>query len=218
MKGIKVIVFDFDGVIVRLSDLIKAGAWGFVANHPDIGSRVAIAMGEEYSRTIQGNRIDTLEFTFKHLGWAEEKISALIEKHAKRYNDIVQEGIRALGVNPEDRKAICDLRKRYNLYINSGTVEKELNETVESIGLIHYFKGVYGQPSKKVSNLERVMLAEGVTPKDMLFIGDSDSDYAAAQEFECRFLGLANKWNGWVRKEKPFTLIFGISDIQNYLE
>ena len=220
MQGIKVIVFDFDGVIVRLSELIKRGAWGFVANHPDIGSRVAIAQGEEYAKKIEGGRRDVLEFSFRQLGVADKEIRPLINKHAEIYNKIVQEGILALGVDPEDRRALRDLSRRYNLYINSGTPEEKLNRTVNALGLTHYFEGVLGQPAKKTQNLDYVMQREDVLPREILFIGDGDIDYRAANEFGCQFLGLANTWNGWATQKKnhSFQLIFNLSDIKNHLK
>lgn len=221
MKGIKVIVFDFDGVIVRLSDLIKAGAWNFVANHPDIGSRKPIIEAQDYFRERHGNRYDVLRFVFHQLEKHPREISPLVAKHAKRYNDIVQEGIMALGVEPEDRKALRDLSRSYNLYINSGTPEAELKQSVDALGLKHYFKGgVLGQPAKKEQNLDCVMLKEDILPAEILFIGDGDIDYEAAKIFGCQFLGLANTWNGWGTQEKniPYQLIFNLSDTKNYLE
>lgn len=211
---IKVIVFDFDGVIVRLSELIKMGAWGFVANHTDFGNRTIIAQGEDHCTRIKGNRYDILRFAFEKLGKPEQEIPRLVEVHAKRFNDIIQEGIRALGVADEDREVIKKLAKYYPLYINTGTTEKGINETVETMGLKPYFKGVFGQPMKKVQNLERVMMAEHLTPKEILFVGDSDGDYEAALKFECHFLGLANSWNEWPTEIKPFQLIFSLNQIE----
>lgn len=216
---IKVIVFDHDGVIVRLSELVKMGAWAFVANHQDFGfNRAVVAEGEDHCFRVKGNRYDTLQFALRKLGKPEEEIPRLVEKHAKRFNDIIQEGIRALGINRGDRYAIEDLSRRYPLYINSGTTEKEMNETVEAMGIKKYFKGVYGQPTKKVPNLERAMRAERVTPENILFIGDSRGDYDASKVFGCHFLGLANSWNEWANYETPFPKIFSLSEIEKYLD
>lgn len=215
---IKVIVFDHDGVIVRLSEIVKMGAWGFVANHPDIGNRTVIAEGEDHCVHIKGNRFDILEYTFKKLGKPAEQIPLLVQKHAKRFNNIVQEGIQALGITDEDRKTIYKLSQLYPLYINSGTTETEMNETIEVLGLKPRFKGIFGQPTKKIPNLERAMKAENITPQEMLFVGDSNSDYEAALKFGCHFLGLANSWNEWANEEKPFPKIFSLSEIQNHLD
>lgn len=214
---IKVIVFDHDGVIVRLSELVKMGAWGFVANHPDIGNRTVIAEGEDHCVRIKGNRFDVLEYAFKKLGKPEQEIPRLVKIHAKRFNDIIQEGIRTLGVTDEDRETIRNLSLQCPLYINSGTTEKEMNETITVMGLGPYFKGVFGQPTKKVPNLERAMRAECVTPEEMLFIGDGKGDYDASRVFGCHFLGLANSWNEWASEETPFPKIFSLSEIQIHL-
>lgn len=215
---IKVIVFDHDGVIVRLSEIVKMGAWGFVANHPDIGNRTVIAEGEDHCVRIKGNRFDVLEYAFEKLGKPEQEVPRLIGVHLKRFNNIVQEGIQALGVTDEDKKTINKLSQCYPLYINSGTTEKEMNETIEALGIKPCFKGIFGQPIKKIPNLERAMKAENVIPQEMLFVGDSNSDYEAALKFGCYFLGLANSWNEWANEEKPFPKIFSLSEIKNYLD
>lgn len=215
-KKISTIVFDHDGVIVRLSELVKMGAWGFVANHPDIGSRLAIAEAEEYYGRAKGNRHDILRRAFERLGKPADAIPALVKKHAERFNTIVQAGIRALGVEDEDKIALRDLSKDYALYINSGTTEPEMNETVKGFGIHKFFKGIYGQPTSKLDNLKRAMQAEKVTPKEMLFVGDSDWDFEAAKEFGCHFVGLANSWNEWDHK-KPFPIIRSFSELRSII-
>ena len=168
---IKAIVFEFDGVIVRFSELIKRGAWGFVANHSD----------------------------------------------TDLYNAIVLAGIKDLGVAPEDRRVLRDLSKQYGLYINSSNLEKEMNDTIFALGLKSYFEGVYGQPRKKVRNLERIMKTENILPDNVLFISGNDDDFIAAQEFGCHFLGFVNSLNWWGNKHKTFSLIFNLYDIKNIL-
>ncbi len=215
---IKAIVFDHDGVIVRLSELVKRGSWAFVAYHPDFGNRRSIiAKGEDYADSVKGNRFDVLQHALREVGKSEEEIPQLVAKHAKRFDDILQEGIRALGVASEDRETIRNLSLRHPLYINSGTTEKEMRETVNAMGLGSYFKGVFGQPTKKVPNLERAMKSENCAPEEILFIGDGKGDFDASQIFGCQFLGLANSWNEWANEETPFQKIFSLSEIENHL-
>ena len=216
-KKISTIVFDHDGVIVRLSELVKMGAWGFIANHPDIGDRLAVAEAEHHFARAKGSRNDILRRAFERLRKPADEIPALVKKHAERFNHIVQAGIRALGVENEDRAALEDLSKGYALYINSGTTELEMNETVEGFGIRKFFKGVYGQPMSKLDNLKRAMEAEKTTPKEMIFVGDSDWDFEAAEKFGCHFVGLANSWNEW-HDGKPFPIIRSISELRDIIE
>lgn len=215
MAAIKVIVFDHDGVIVRLSELVKQGAWGFVAHHPDIGDRAAVAEAEVFYGRAKGNRYDILRRVFEKLGKPAAEIPALVEKHAARFNAVVQEGIRSLGVLPEDRAALATLAKRYPLYVNTGTPVEPMEETLERNGIREYFKGVLGQPQSKVENLEHVLEAEHVTPQEMVFVGDSEWDYEAARETECRFIGVANLWNGW--EKQSFPLVHAIAELPDVI-
>ena len=218
MGRIKVIVFDHDGVIVRLSELVKQGAWGFVAHHPDIGDRAVVAEAEVFYGRAKGNRYDILKRVFERLGKSAAEIPVLVAKHAERFNQVVQEGIRSLGVLPEDRAALEALAKKYPLYVNTGTPEEAIRETLERNGIRQCFKAVLGQPQGKVENLMRVLAAERITPGEMVFVGDSAWDHEAAEEVGCRFIGLANLWNGWQEQEKPFPLVSSLGEIVTVIE
>lgn len=209
--SIRAIVFDHDGVIVRLSELIKQGAWGFVANHPDIGDRSIVAEAEQYYARSSGNRFDILRRVFERLDKPASEIPALVRKHADRFNRIVQAGIQSLGITAEDKKALQELALSYVLYINSGTPEKEMNETLDKSGIKTLFKGIYGQEHGKAGNIKRAMKNAGVTISETVFVGDSDWDYEAAKEVGCRFIGIQNLWNEW--QDKPFPLAVSLAEL-----
>jgi phosphoglycolate phosphatase-like HAD superfamily hydrolase len=207
----KAIVFDHDGVIIELSELAKQGAWSFVANHKDIGDRVVVAEAEEFYGRAKGNRYDVLNRVFERLGKDEKEIPELVKKHAKRFNDIVQAGIRAMGIKDADKEALLTLKDKYALYINTGTVENAMKDTLRFFGIDKCFKDIFGQPGSKTDNLKKVLEKGSIVPEEMIFIGDSDWDYEAAKEVGCSFIGRANYWNDW--KNEPFPLIVSLQEI-----
>jgi phosphoglycolate phosphatase-like HAD superfamily hydrolase len=51
-----------------------------------------------------------------------------------------------------------------------------------------YFKGIYGAPEGKVKMLSDIMKNEKVSPKEVLFIGDSKEDYEVARNLGLQFI------------------------------
>ena len=61
--------------------------------------------------------------------------------------------------------------------------------------------------------MERILKKEKLNVKEMLFVGDAEGDYNAAKNIGCNFIGVANNWNKW--KKREFPLIKSISELQN---
>ena len=91
-----------------------------------------------------------------------------------------------------------------------------MQETSERLNLNRFFKGVFGRTSlssTKEEVLERILKKEKLNVKEMLFVGDAEGDYNAAKNIGCNFIGVANNWNKW--KKREFPLIKSISELQN---
>jgi len=215
---ITVIVFDFDGVIVRSSGFLKREAWQVVL--ASYGRRAMPHFAEaeaKYSEGRGGDRYDVLRYIFEKLSEPINKIPSLIETGAAAFNAHLQKRIAEVGVEPSDRRALEELSTRYPLYINSATPDKELNQTIMLLRLHTAFKGILGRPSSKLHNLRLVLSREYAAPTNMLFVGDGEHDYKAALEVGCHFVGYSNEWNKWADREKPFPLVNSILDVLSYL-
>ena len=90
-----------------------------------------------------------------------------------------------------------------------------MRETVRRLGIEEFFVGIYGMPTKKIDNLKRAAEDSGVPASEIVFIGDGDGDYKAAQAAGCRFIGLSNDWNQWAGKSFP--LIRNLGELQAIL-
>lgn len=214
---ITVIVFDFDGVIVRSSEFLKREAWQVVLASYGRAMRHFGEAEAKYGGGRGGDRYDVLRYVFEKLSEPTNKIPSLVETAAAAYNAHLQKRIAEVGVEPSDRKALQELSVRYPLYINSATPDKELNQTIMLLRLHTIFKGVLGRPSSKPHNLRLVLSREHATPTNMLFVGDGEHDYKAALEVGCHFVGYTNEWNNWADRENPFPLISSIPDVLSYV-
>src|SRR3989344_2396827 len=187
-----VIVFDFDGVIVD-SNHIKRDAWFSLCDEREIPR----SLMEEALATVREPRSAILRYVLEKKNVPSDLLEEKIAQYSDRYNTLVQESISQQGIADDVFQALSLLRKEYALYINSATPQDALQESVHRLGIAELFQGIYGRPASKIEILERVQREEKVELKNIVFIGDGESDRGAAQTFGCTFVGIANEFNGW---------------------
>lgn len=210
---IKVVVFDFDGVLAD-SNRLKHDAYFAVLPESDHSLVNAVFADKD----VVQSRAAVFRAVFAKKGLLAEKLDFEVSRFSGFYNNVVQDGIEKMGLVPGAEDALRKLSDKYALYINSGTPEDALLETVVRLGIGHFFKGVFGRKnldSKKSEVLKEIMEKEKVLPEEVLMVGDADSDFDAATEACCRFSGVANDFNSWQKKEFP--LIQNISEIVKFL-
>jgi phosphoglycolate phosphatase-like HAD superfamily hydrolase len=198
---VKTIVFDFDGVIVD-SNALKRDVWNFVFNDRD--EWVNEILQKNVDMKI-GDRFDILEKTFINLGERQENVPALIRHYTDRYNLLIKEGILKTSAFPRIHEILGNLSLKYSLYINSVTPEKPLKETVEVLGIVKYFREIFGSTATKEDNLKKVLSLEFLAPQNLLMVGDGEIDALTAAAVGAKFIGITNEFNSW--KDTSFPLL-----------
>lgn len=213
---IKAIVFDFDGVIVRNSEFGKDKGWENIFP-PEIKTYVTLAK-KKYSGG-RGSRVDIIRELAPVMKIKSEEIDVWMEQKIREFEDFTSTFTINDGIIPEDRGALEILASKYPLYLNSATPESILPNLVEKLGIAIFFKNFYGQrnPNSKIENLERARSDTGISVEEILFVGDQDTDFQAAQKIGCQFVGIMNDWNKWREGDKTFPLISGAKDLPNFL-
>lgn len=182
---IKAIIFDFDGVILE-SASIKTDAFAeMVEVYPeDIGKKFV-----EFHLAHMGiSRNVKFHYLLEELlgePCTEEKINIL----GQRFSQIVRDKILAAPFVPGAREFLEAANKKLHLYIASGTPQEEMREIVAERGIEKYFTAVYGSPAKKEEIAARVLREQGYDKKEVLFVGDADTDMFAARACGIHFVG-----------------------------
>ncbi len=203
---IRVIVFDFDGVIVDSNRLKQESLLSIFE-----GSGVKEDIVREVESRTQGTRFDILRDIFVRSGKNAEEVAALTDEYAKRFDDAVQRGIAEYGMIPGTREALAELGRSYALYVNSMTPQAALEKTISHLGIHSFFKRIYGWPPEKTENLKNIIAAEGRDSAEVMMVGDGEGDIEAAERCGCPFVGVANDFNQW--KNKRFPLIRAIAEL-----
>lgn len=216
--------FDFDGVFVMDSENFKTEAWG-KALAPYTGSYEPLLAEAHTSMGFgkRGGRVEIMRYVFEKLGEPEEKIPALVEEAAHVFDDYVQGMIVKAGLVPGALPMLQGLKDRGTaLYLNSGTATSALKTSARNLQIESFFKGILGSTAEqvggsKVENLVYIQDQEKADRAHMLVVGDGDSDVEAARKFGCRFIGVANRHNGWAEKPQEFDFVADLHDVLKYV-
>ena len=175
---IKVILFDFDGVIVESCD-IKTEAFAKLFAVEEKADLKAIV---SYHKSNAG--VSRFE-KFKHIYRAILKRPLSGEEFrglCDRFSRLVMESV--IGA-PYVKGAMEFLKKYssiYKYFLLSATPQEELNEIVSRRGIGSFFGGIYGAPNRKKDIVKDILVGERIIPQDALYVGDAMSDYKASEE------------------------------------
>jgi len=207
----KVLVLDFDGVIVP-SEAIKVE--GYARIFSEYGEPVpqgAIESARDEFSAARGNRFDIIRGILRQ-GGHNGDLDTAVQEYARRYSVDVQHRIESLAVEPAVREFLERISKKIPIYVNSNNPDDSLASTLGALGIRDFFKGIFGSSKSKLDNLRSIAERENVAPQEILFIGDGEGDRKAAADFGCEFIGVATDMNGWVDTE-PFPTIRSLAEL-----
>jgi len=207
---IKVLIFDFDGVIAESVD-VKTQAFRqlFQDNYPSKTKQIV-----DFHLANGGmSRFDKFRHIYKNI-LKEELSENLFKALCDRFNRLVVDDVIACpGV-----KGVNDFLEKYSpkmpMYIVSATPDAEIKEIVAKRSLSKYFLEVFGSPTKKADIIKAILLKHSLTPKEAIFIGDSSNDYQASLEANVFFAARIIPDNEqWLKSSKN---IFSFTDFLEF--
>jgi len=181
---LKLIILDFDGVIVESADIKTEAFRKLFSDYP----KHVDAIVEYHKKNAGVNRYEKFNHIYDNIlkqPLDERKKAEL----GRRFSALVVDEIKACPLVPGTLEFLKKYSKMVKLFIASSTPEEELISLVKARDLQRYFRGIYGAPSKKSEITLRVMKEEGAKGKEVLFVGDSAADHAEAEKAGVQFIG-----------------------------
>ncbi|WP_410210543.1 HAD family hydrolase [Aquirhabdus sp.] len=181
-------VFDCDGVILR-SNQIKSDAFASaLQGEPE----QLVAEFVEYHKANGGvSRYQKFAHYYNHMRVDQSTstdTTILTQQAIDRYAAIVRDALSSCEMISGVLTFIQKLHAQgLPCAVNSGGDELELHHVFQVRGLDQYFKHIFGSPSSKHNNMERLKSAGFMTGSGVMF-GDSRSDFIAAQSFALDFV------------------------------
>lgn len=167
---IKVIIFDYDGVIVdSFSEVHKT----YLKMCKELGKKCPGTL--EGFKKIYGHSSSE---AYNQLGFSEEDIL--------KGNEIYKREVGNSKPTPfEGIKEVLEvLSKDYLLIVLSSSYNKEIGQKLKNFGLMRYFKDILGRESVKIKRFEKVGAIKEILKKynldssEILLIGDRNVDFS----------------------------------------
>lgn len=188
-KGIKNIIWDFDGVILDSMEVRELGFQKVLSDFPEHQVNLLL----DYHNKNGGlSRYVKFRYFFQEIRGESPK-EENITRLAEAYSAIMRKKL--LSKDKLNKEVLEFIKKNYQFYsmhIVSGSDEKELQFLCESLSISKYFKSIYGSPTSKTENVRNLLAMYSYSRKETCLIGDSINDYDAALENKIYFLGYNN--------------------------
>jgi len=185
---LKVIVFDFDGVILESVDIKTRAFREMFKQYPEHLDTIVklhldnagISRFEKFKiiyRDYLGQPIDEREL--KQLG--------------QSFSQLIYDEILSCPFVPGAYQFLEKYSTKYDLFVVSGTPQDEIRNIVKQRKLDRFFRKVYGSPKPKGEILRRIMAENDFQSGRVVFIGDAMTDYLGAREASVLFIGRVSK-------------------------
>jgi phosphoglycolate phosphatase-like HAD superfamily hydrolase len=187
---IKVIFWDFDGVILNsnevrdkgfetvLRDFPKDEVDQLLSFHRKNGGLSRYVKFRYFFEEIKGEEISEEEIN----DWAA-KFSVIMLNSLKNKSLLIWETNNFIQKN----------YRNYQTHIVSGSDQTELRELCKSLEIDHFFKSIHGSPTPKNDLVKMLIDKHNYNPTNGILIGDSINDFEAAKVNNLHFQAFGNQ-------------------------
>lgn len=183
---VKAIVFDFDGVIIESFD-IKTQAFRELFKGSDKVNEIV-----EYHKQNGGvSRYKKFKYIYSAI-LKQPLDDKTFKELGEKFSNLVVEEVKKCPYVPGAFEFINRQYGRKKLFIASGTPEEELRTIVAARGISEFFIGVYGSPATKSEIIYKIISREKLDRNDVIFIGDTITDYNEANKVRVPFIARIN--------------------------
>jgi phosphoglycolate phosphatase-like HAD superfamily hydrolase len=204
------VVFDFDGVLID-SNQVKRRAYYDVFSGSGVSDEVISRCLALHADGDRGAVITAIVSA----GFPGETTEPLVRRYLAAYAAQCDAAIPHCAEQPGAGAVLAELAGARALYINSATPVEPLEHYVAQRGWARHFRGVLGRPRTKADNFSAIRVMERVNGDAMLFIGDHESDAAAARAAGCHFAGVTSDTSDF---DTPVHVLSSLHALPRYLE
>lgn len=179
----KIVIFDFDGVVLESADIKTQAFLDLFAEYP------------EHRQAILRYHLDNVGISrYRKFEWIYTRLlgQSLDEEQSRRLGEAFSELALGKILSCTYVAGALDclewLRHKALLFIASGTPQEELDHIVDQRDLRRFFTGVFGTPRSKSEIIRSLLSRFEVSENEVVFIGDGLSDFEAASETGIRFI------------------------------
>lgn len=183
---VKIIIFDFDGVLVDSVDIKKKA---FAKLFEDESPEVIKAIVEHHLANRSMSRFEKISHYYKEF-LKQPLTDEMLNSLCSRFSGLVVEEIIKAPYIEGAKDFLDNYTKTYKCYVVSSTPEDELRQIVNERNMSSYFCVVYGAPRAKTDIIKDILNTTNYRPEEAVFIGDDLLDYKAAEINGIKFIAV----------------------------
>lgn len=195
---IKLIIFDFDGVIIN----------EYAKHYEFTKKRIKNLTEEEFKVLFEGN--------------FREQFKKLKKRHTGLSKFAYNEYKKTIKINPKIKKILKELSKKYILGIITSSREEGTEILLNKNRLQNVFAFDYGAEThpSKVEKFKKVLHEYKVKPNQCIFITDTVGDVIEARKVKIKSIAVDFGYHEKLRlqKAKPFKIASSFSEIKQIIE
>ncbi len=201
MKKYKLIIFDFDGVLV---DSLEYGLELERKMDPDI----TLA---EYRRYFDGNY-------FRHRKKLKPQANEIDKKRDREHYNLMQK----LKIKASRKKIVKNLAEKYPIVINTSSPSFSVKNILKKNNLDKYIKNVYGRDVAydKTKKFKLILKYYKLKKEEAIFITDTLGDLEEAEEMGIDTLAVTGGFStvSKLKKGKSIAIIDNLTETSNFIE
>ncbi len=199
MMNWQAFVFDFDGV---LADSVEVKTDAFAKLFAPFGDEIVRKVVAHHRENGGMSRYEKFRIYYEsYLGKAYTREVATVL--GRQFEQMVVDAVVAA---PEIRGASFFITKythKLPCFINSASPDVELKQIIARRGWAAYFKEILGASATKTENLASLLERYELRARQVLFFGDSVSDYRTAVETDVEFWGISKDTDSSLLRYAP---------------
>ena len=187
MNSIKNLIFDFDGVIL---DSVEIKNKAFLKTLKPFNKNIKKKFMKFHLNNLGVSRFRKFEYLCKDL-LKQKNYGKLKKKLISEFSKYTKEGINKASFI----KGIKSFLVKYNylnLFISSGTPQRELRRNCKDKQIKHLFREILGSPMTKIEHIYLLKKKYKINKDNTIFFGDSSTDYYAAKSSKIGFVQVGN--------------------------
>ena len=192
VRAFELTFMDCDGVIFDANALKERAFVQAVASYPE-AARQQLA---EHHRGHGGiSRYAKFRHFFEHIHPVDD-VEEAIAQALERFGAIAKAGYAELTPRPEALRFASHMGGAERVVVVSGADQTELRAVFAGQGLADRFAAIYGSPTPKGEHMAAIMARRGLSPDQVLMVGDGRGDLEAARGLGIPFVFLRemSKW------------------------
>lgn len=186
MKKIKLVIFDFDGVVLESANIKTEAFLELYRDYPEHNEAI-------YKHHIENQGISR----YQKFQWiAENLLNKEISKEevntlGDKFSEIVFQKVLEAPFIDGAKDFLGYLNKKnIPAFVASGTPQEELRKVISERGLTAFFEEAFGSPTKKEVITENIIEMKKVKREEVLFLGDAVTDYNASLNTNVQFIAV----------------------------